>query len=332
MTNTSPSTALNNTSTNSVLNNIIFIYGEDSYSSLKHLQAIKNKYISLSAGDLNLSEISGESVTIDELSRQVKALPFLAKKRLVIVRNSLSSKNKLLLENIEPVLKDVPESTILIFYDTQVDKRIVAFKILNKLATVKSFPLFDPIHLKNWIKKEVANLGGTIDSYAIDLLAEWIGPDLWQEYQEINKLISYNKHITLESVQLLTAPSTSTIIFALSDQILSGTRQKVLQTLDELRNQGEADIFLLSLLAGSYRNLIKIALAKKEGATSSLEIKNKTNLHPFVIQKLLPASTKTNLEKLTQSYRQFLDIDFGIKTGTMESGPALDILIARLTG
>src|SRR5688572_28728575 len=103
------------------MNNVVFIYGEDSFTALQHLQAIKAKYIEVQTGDLNLCDLDGATISVDELTRQIKTLPFLAKKRLVIVRNTLSSKNKVLSEALPDIAKLTPETTILIVYDTQVD-------------------------------------------------------------------------------------------------------------------------------------------------------------------------------------------------------------------
>lgn len=282
-------------------------------------------------GDINLSQLSGTSLTIAELNSQLRTLPFLAKKRLVILSNVLSSKNKTLAENLIETIKLTPDSTILVIFETKVDKRTAIFKSLNKLATVKSFPLLDENSSKKWINNQVNKLGGKIDIAATNLLFEWVGADLWQLKQEINKLVTYDPNITEQTVRLLTPPSTQTIIFALSDEVLKGSLKISLSMLDNLRDQGENDIYLFSMILYGYRNLVTIALAQKEGAKSPSEIKEKTKLHPFVIAKSMALINKTNLHELTKKYKIFLDIDVAIKTGTIEVQSALDLLVTKLT-
>ncbi len=280
-------------------------------------------------GDVNLSQVEGSKLTINELTQQLKTLPFLAKKRLVILTNALNG-NKSLSDNLVETIKLTPESTILVIYETKVDKRTANFKALNKLATVKSFPLLDEFEIKKWINNRVKKLGGKIDSPAVNLLFEWVGANLWLLSLELDKLVTFDPHITPHSVQLLTPPSTQTIIFTLSDEILKGSLKTSLQILDNLRAQGENDIYLFSMILSGYRNLLKIALAQAQGATDTQSIKELTKLHPFVIAKSLNLVNRTNLAQLTQKYKTFVDIDVAIKTGTMEAASALDVLVADL--
>jgi DNA polymerase-3 subunit delta len=313
------------------MNNVIFIHGEDSYSSRKHLKAIEKKYIQVQAGDLNLSTLEGSQISVKEFDQQIQTLPFLADKRLVILKNTLSSKNSTLIETLPEAIMSIPATTILVIYETKVDKRMSTYKKLIKETNVKEFPLFDEIKTKAWIKKEVINKQGRIDNEAVDLLYAWLGGDLWQINQELEKLITYNPTITLENVQLLTPSNTETIIFSLSDEIINGKRQESLLLLDNLRKQGEADLYIFSMILASYRNLLKICLAQKEGFSSPAQLKERLKLHPFVISKSLNIIHKTSPLELFKKYRLFLDIDVAIKTGTMEIQLALDLLITRLT-
>ena len=96
---------------------IIFFYGQDNYRLKKKIQALKEKFISASLGDTNLSVLDGASLTYDEFIRQVLAMPFLAKSRLVIVENIMKSKKKDTLERIPEALNKIPTSTVLVFVE-----------------------------------------------------------------------------------------------------------------------------------------------------------------------------------------------------------------------
>ena len=80
---------------------ILFLYGEDTYRSKQKLDAIKSKYIDASLGDTNLSvmDIADKKDTdFTDITRTVLALPFLAKNRLVIIKNLLNGKKQKLQE------------------------------------------------------------------------------------------------------------------------------------------------------------------------------------------------------------------------------------------
>jgi DNA polymerase-3 subunit delta len=311
------------------LSHVIFIYGDDTYRSHQALKAIKAKYIDTNLGDLNLVELEGDTLTIDELNRQVRALPFLANKRLVIVKSLLGSKNKDLSDKLLEFLPSVPQSSLLIIYEVTVDKRTSVFKNLAKAANTKSFPQLDDHELKKWVKNQVTQKGGTITPDGLDQLTLWVGSNLWQMTQEIDKLLAHNPTITKDHILLLTPPKTETIIFKLTDELFSGSSKSALKILDELRQQGEADLAIFNLIISSYRNLILISLAQAEGMSQS-NLAAQLKIHPFVVSKSLNIIRKTDLPRLKQKYTLLLDIDFKLKTGKIDPVSGLDLALLQL--
>ncbi|KKQ74131.1 MAG: polymerase III subunit delta protein, partial [Berkelbacteria bacterium GW2011_GWB1_38_5] len=94
---------------------ILFFYGEDNYRLNQKIKALKAKFISASLGDTNLSILDGKSVTYDEIVRQILAMPFLSRTRLVIIENLLTAKRSDIQEKVAEFLKKIPSSTVLVF-------------------------------------------------------------------------------------------------------------------------------------------------------------------------------------------------------------------------
>lgn len=310
---------------------ILFFYGDDSYRIHQQIKKLKEKFISASLGDTNLAEISGKTANYSEIVRQILAMPFLSKTRLVIIENILSEGKAEIKEKIQEILKKVPKSTILLFSETKIDKRLGLYKKLMKSDKVQEFKLLDEDQLRRWIKNEVENRGGIIESAAIIKLIEYVGNDLWRLNNEIDKLITYKKEIEVSSIEQLVQSKIDKDIFQLIEAIGQKNLKKALKEAQALVTMGENELYILSMIVYGYRNLLILKdLSERTKTTSSWDLAKASGLHPFVVQKTINQLNNFSMQELKNSYKTLLDYDSAIKTGKMESKTALTLLIVKL--
>lgn len=308
------------------------LFGPDTYSSRKKLESIKQKYLPEGVGDINFVNIDGDSASFEDMMRQIQTMPFLSTKRLVIIKNLLISGQKDVQEKIAENLIKIPKETLVIFWEQgDPDKRS---KLYKKLAIPKHFQVFHQLsgwQLIDWIKKEIKNRGGKIDNGAAERLATACGPDLWRLSLEIDKLLSYKdkEKIIEEDVNKMVKTQISAKIFDMIDAIAAKNARLASQKLHELLTAGENEIYLLSMIAYQFRNLIIIKDLTNRSLNPS-EISQKTALHPFVIRKSLDIIDNFTTEKLQKIYQKLLEADISIKTGQIEPRLALDLLIVGL--
>jgi len=313
---------------------ILFFYGEDTYRLNQKLRELKEKFISASLGDTNLSILDGKTVSFDELVRQILALPFLAKTRLVIVKNLLAQAKKDLIDKTTEFLPKVPAATVLVFAEEGLpDKRLALFKRLNKPKLAQQFALLEPDQLRRWINREVEMRNAKCEQGAVAKLIDYVGSDLWRMSNEIKKLISYSKNIKEENIELLVQPQIQSNIFDLMDAIADRNLEKSMKELYQLFDNGKAEQYILSMIVLEYRNLL---IAKDFDNRSGNKLNKwtlvkKAAMHPFVAGKTLALSSKYELEDLQKIYGVLLNFDHKIKTGKIESKVALELLIYRLT-
>ena len=312
---------------------ILFFYGQDTYRMRQKLKALKEKFISASLGDTNLAVLDGQTVTFDEIIRQIFALPFLAKSRLVIIENILQKGKKEILESLAEKLGHVPKSTVLVFVEEGLpDRRIAIFKKLNQPGQAQEFKLLEPEPLRRWIKKEVESRGSQIDSAATAKLAEYIGNDLWRQSNELDKLLAYQKNITCENIELLVNPQIEADIFYLIDNIARQNLKGAIKELYKLLKAGENELYILTMIVYQYRNLLILKdLIERTKTNNRWALAKKAGLHPFVVQKSLAVLPKYSLGQLKKIYGQIADFDIKIKTGKIEPRTAIELLIFKLT-
>lgn len=320
---------------------ILFLYGEDNFRLKQKLKEIKQKYLDQSSNDANFSVLNFEDNTdFQKIKSDIEAMPFLTDKRMVVLENYLKSKSTKLQDEIKDYLEKVPEKTIVIFMEEGTpDKRKALFKDLKKKAD-KSWEFFTlkPYELEKWIRAEVSKQGGKIDNQTVQLLASYVGADLWQMQNEIDKLILYKgilrqaqdkEPITNPDVELLVKAKLNTNIFNLIDALGFKDAKKATNLLEELFESGENEVYIMTMVIYQFRNILIVKDLLERGDNRD-KIGKKAHMHPFVLQKTLTQAKNFTMPRLKEIYQKLADTDLAIKTGQMESKIALNLLLVEL--
>src|SRR5512143_2736753 len=95
--------------------NIYLLYGNDEFAISRKLKDFESDFTDPTSADMNTARLDARSMSEDDLGNAVNAMPFLAKRRLVLLANSSSKYNnpqarKKFLEFIEKT----PETTRLV--------------------------------------------------------------------------------------------------------------------------------------------------------------------------------------------------------------------------
>lgn len=311
---------------------ILFFYGEDDFRLKQKIKQLKAKFIASSLGDVNLVVLDGKTASYEQIVRQILAMPFLARKRLVIIENLLKAGQKDTKEKVADFLKKVPDSTVLVFVEEGIpDRRVVLFKRLNQPQRAQEFKLLEGEPLRRWIRQEVSVRGAVIESEAVSQLVGRVGPDLWRMTNELAKLIAYQPKITSATIELLIIPQTQENIFNLIEAVTHKNIQKAVHELYQLFQAGHPALYILSMLVYGYRNLLIIKDLQTK-IRSRWELGRKAGLHPYVVLKNLEILANYERADLKKIYAKLLDFDQMIKTGRIEPKVALELLIFELGG
>jgi DNA polymerase-3 subunit delta len=285
---------------------------------------------------------------MEQLATVCETVPFLAEKRLVIIRG--------LLERFEPrgrtgqppktartsqsdiskafstCLGKLPDSTVVILLEGNIGKNNPLHKELVTKAKVRTFPLLKDAKLHQWIRNRVDEEGGSISFQAIDLLTKLVGSNLWTMVSEINKLVSFTagRRIEEEDVKSLVSYTQEVSVFTMIDAILEFKAETAEQLLQQLLRRGAAPAYLLFMLDRQFRMIIRAKELKNQRA-SETEIQQKLGLFSeFALHKTLEQAGRYSLLRLKEVYRRLLETDLSIKTGRYDGELALNLLVAEL--
>ncbi len=329
---------------------IYLLYGEDTYRSWQKLQQIKRKYIDGAMGDTDLVTLYGASLDPHEFRRQVQTLPFLAKSRLVIIRDLLREGRKEVAESILADLSHIASTSVVFFHESgKPDKRSKLFQTLNKPKVAQEFNLLEANQLIGYAVKAAAELGLVLAPALAQKITALTGPDLWRLHQELDKIQLYigQGRVTNEVIDQLLSGSPEARIFDLTDAFGQRRSQQAIKLIDQLANS-ENDLGLLAMIAGHYRNLILVADSVHGRAEHQSQPQNQSHtqpqrqqlpkqlhkaelaklldLHPFVLDKALQQANNYSLSELRSIYRYLFELDLSVKQSLLEATQGLKFL------
>ncbi len=323
---------------------LICVYGDDTFRAREKVKQMQDAFREkFDPSGFNTTIFPEEGKTTIEMGAALQAMcsvPFLSPKRLVILKDLLSSWKKSDVTAWKEGVSHVPDSSIVIFWETaepSVIEKNVLFQDLQKQGQVHAypFPMLKDAQLERWVQERVKKLGGVMESRARRLLVEYSGADLWRLQTELEKLVAYaqGQEITEEMVRTLVPASFEEHIFAFIDAVSQKDGKRILKLLQEERWAGTNDHYLLSMLARQIRLLLgaRALFEKHQGKISRDQLKDALGVHPFVAQKLLGQIKVFSLPVLKKAHEALYRYDGFIKQGRIDSELAVDLFLTELS-
>lgn len=276
-------------------------------------------------GDLALERLDGQETESQKIIDALQNLPFLATRKMVVVRNL--SANKQAAENIEQIIGAAGNDTELILYESQVDKRTAYFKTLKSKTDLEEFNELDGRGLAKWLVEQADLRGGSLQMADASYLVERIGVNQTLLSNELDKLLAYDSRVTRESIDLLTEQQPQSKVFDLLDVAFSGQKQKALKLYEEQRAQKIEPQIILAMVAWQ---LQLIAITKYADGKSTATIAKDLGMNPYPISKAANLAHKLSDTKFKGMVDFAYKIDLQSKTANLDLDEALKTYITTL--
>ncbi len=325
------------------------LHGPDEFAIAELVDALKEKMGDPAMASLNTTLFDGRSVTLAELRGACDTMPFLSPRRLVIVEGWLTkllgktedgeeegtvASNKETLSALAAYLPALPETTALVFVEKrEIPERNAVLKAAasNTWGFVKFFDAPKGEALVRWIQARAKREQGEFTREAAHALAA-ADPDPRALDHEILKLLTYvdfARPVEGADVEALTPAGGEARIFDLVDAIGQRRGPPAMRELHKLLER-EEPLYVLGMIVRQFRYML-LAKEMLEARASEMEIAKALGLHAYPTEKICAQARNFSLPTLEHVYRRLLDYDTDIKTGQVESGAALDTLVASLT-
>lgn len=337
---------------------VYLLHGDDEYNIAQEVAKLEANLGDDALREANTTSLDGRSFNLDDLVSVVSPMPFIAKRRVVILTHPLarleSKEAKAKFFNKQKLTKDrekiienfekVPLTTALVLVEHKLltsdwERKKGNLHWLERWAGsdrervyVKAFPLGN---MEGWIQNRAAQEGGQFTYEAARRLAELVGADTRLADQEIRKLLDYadyKRPVEKEDVDLLTPDSSQADVFAMVDALGMRDGQKASLILQRLLEQQEHG-FIFAMVVRQFR-LLLLVREILDGGGGGDEIAAKLGflgLKKWMSRKLIPQARRFSLPVLEEIYHRLLNLDDDVKSGLIPVDLALQIFVSELT-
>ncbi len=303
---------------------IVTLNGENSFGLQRELQQLIATFVA-EHGELALEQVDGQEADFGLLSQALHSLPFLASRKMVILRQPGS--NKQFAEATEHLFTDIPETTDVIIVEPKLDKRLSYYKFLKKNTDFRAFQELDDNDLVRWLVDTAKSHSGTLSLAEARYLLERVGAVQQLLANELEKLLLYEPHITRQTIDLLTEPSPQGTIFQLLEAAFVGNRSRLLKLYAEQRALKVEPAQIIAMLAWQ---LHVLAIVKTAGDRSAELIAKEAKLNPFVVRKSQAIARDLSLTQLKKRITDLLAIDRRTKSTAIDVDEALQHYLLTL--
>lgn len=273
-------------------------------------------------GDTAVERYDGADTEPVQLQNILQAVPFLSAKRLVVLRGA--SSHKAIAEALPELLSDVPETTEVLIIEQNPDKRTAYYKFLMKQSDVLRCDELDVRGLTDWLVAEAERRGGQLRTPDAQYLVDRVGTNQLQLAGELDKLLTYDPHVSRHTIELLTDRSPQSSVFELLDAAFAGRTERALALFKEQRAQAVEPMAIVGMIAWQLHIL---AVVKAAGSRSPEEIAKDAKLSPFVVKKALGLVRSIPLTTIKQWVRSTLQLDAELKRKPINADDAVQHLL-----
>lgn len=319
---------------------IIFVHGPDLYRSQAYVRRLVDKFrVERDTAGCNVVEIDAAIVKQPgQILQEILAAPFLAEKRLVVLRNFLTAKDApdraAVLERV--VAGSFPEDTITLFWEQtstfKTKEAKTLFAELKKSKFCEEFAALSVSEAQRWVQQEAERRGTKCNPDAAVQMVANLGTDTWTLSTSLDQLVSFaaGRTITVVDVAQFVPEKVPDNIFALAEAIANSQAKLVFTQCQEQYRLGQDSIYIHAMLVRQFRILIGISSwLQAEPRAAAPEIAAALGIHPYVAQKSLALAKKIPLPRLAYAHQLLTELDQAAKSGQGDHRQLFEIFLGK---
>ena len=308
---------------------IYLLYGDEPFLVGSYKKKLRE---AITGGDtMNFNYFEGKNPDVKEIISLADTMPFFADRRLILVDGSGFFKSAQ--EELAAYLPQMPDTTCLVFVESEVDKRNRLYKRVKELGYAAELNKQDTAQLMRWAAGILGRDGRKISRPVMEYFLERTGDDMENIRMELEKLVCYTMGrdvITKEDVDAVGTVHVTSRVFDMVAAIVAGNTKKAMDLYEDLLTLKEPPMRILFLIARQFNQLLQIkeltAAGKDKGAMASA-----LKVPPFAVGKLTAQARAFTRDQILSWVTLCVETEEAVKTGRLSDRLAVELLIARRT-
>lgn len=309
------------------------IFGEDAFLVSKECEKMLDSILAPDQRAMALYEPKAEQATITDVLDELRTLPFLAPKRVVLIKGA-EPFVKANADQLMTYLDDPSPSGILIMTVTSWDKRTRFHKKIQKTGALvelaKMYSNQMPAYVTAYAQQ---NHDIRLDTQCSRFLVELVGDDPGRLCCEMDKLaifVAPKKTVTCQDIEQLIGKNRMFDAFGVIDSINAG---QIAPALGRLRNMFEGDKSTEYSVVGAFgyhfRRLFRTKAMIEKGI-SPPQAATKAGVFGYRQGQFLQQVAQMSLTQIANVMAELGKIDFALKTGQTTAAVAMERLITNV--
>lgn len=308
-------------------------------------------------GSMNFNAFEGKDLDRDEVLRLGNTMPFLSDRRTILLTDSGLFRGAVPEAFLEE-LSALPESTVLIFYETEAEAGNRLYKFIKEKGEVFRYQKAESLSFKeaaqdqtkirswaqNYLKKNHRELSGR----AMTRLLQLTGYDMLNLQTELEKLIAYTAsqeelagggtpgggghalpmvEIREQDIEAICSKTVSDKVFDMLSAKLRGNMGEALRLFEDLLSLKVPPMRVLFLLSRQFNQVYLLKELSRERIGDG-ELAEKLKLKDWQLRKLKEQSQRVSLSEARRYLELCVEMETKIKQGDMNEKLGLEIILA----
>ena len=308
---------------------VYLLCGEEAY--LKEYYRKKLQKAVIREDDaINYNRYVGKEADLSAIISQADTLPFFAEYRLILVSGSGFLKKDG--DPLADYLPQMPESTVIVFVEDEIDRRSRLYKAIQKNGAVLELKHPREDELLRWIMRRFQYYRKEISQSGARLLLQKAGDDMSLLSSEIEKIVSYlgeRQSVTKADLDAVCSEQLENRVFAMIDAAAFGETDRALALYRNLVFLREPSFKILVLIGNHFRRLYYVRDLRDQGFDRR-EVENRTGLSSFILRPLIGQAERMDLGEIRSIMELCGQMDEAVKTGRIQDRLAVETVITRV--
>lgn len=310
---------------------VYLLYGEEAY--LKHQYRDKLlKALDAEGDTMNFAKYSGKGISEHEIIDLSETVPFFADHRVILLEDSGFFKNAC--DRLPDYVKELPEYLVLLFVESEVDKRNRLYKAVAKAGRTVEFGTQKEDSLLTWIARMLGRENKKITKPDAQYFLSRTGTDMNNIAAEVEKLICYawdREVVMREDIDAIGSEQIENRIFEMIRAVTERRQEAALALYYDLLALKEPPMRILYLLARQYNQMLQVKEAMESGKGQP-EISSKLGIQSFLVRNYMNYARQYTKAELLYIVRTCTETEEAVKTGGMTDALSVELLIVEFSG
>ena len=310
---------------------VYLLYGEEQYL-IRYYSDLFSKIL-LTDITMNCDTFEGKDFDVRSVIDAAETLPFLSENRLVYIKDSglFAAGRKNDTETLAKYLSDIPESSIIIFVESNVDKRSRLYKQVSVHGRAVECTSPSETELIKWVcnifKKKEKNIDIDTARHFLDTVPKGMD-NIYAEADKLGDYVGEKNIITRKDIDIICTKSLEARIFGLVGALCGKQTESALIQYHTMLADKEQPIMILVMIARQFRMILQCkACAEKK--LNEKQIAQTLNIRDFIVRECLRQGRNYPVDRLINALSDCQDTDIKIKTGLIDGELGVELLIVR---